>query len=89
MSFKCISILSSGGRFVQRSCTISTVSVVGHPRQISVKLFWNRSIGLGGDAILMCFFSIFSSGGHFIQWRGTILAIMVEGHQRNSSVKYF
>ena len=51
MSFKGFSIFSSGGHFVQWSGTIFAVLVEGHPRNISVKLFCNRSIGLGGDVI--------------------------------------
>ena len=49
MSFKSFSIFSSGGHFVQQSRTIVAILVKGHPRNIPVKLFWNRPIGLGGD----------------------------------------
>ena len=50
MSFKCFSIFSSGGHFVQCSGTILAILVEGHPRNISVELF-SQSIGLGGDVI--------------------------------------
>ena len=42
---------SSGGHFVQRSKTILEILVESHPRNIPVKLFLNRSIGLGGDVM--------------------------------------
>ena len=65
---------------------ILAILVEGHPRNISVKLFLNRSIGL---EMSYKGFSIFSSGGHFVQWSERILAILVEGHPRNISVKLF
>ena len=37
MLFKCFSIFSSGGHFVQWSGTILAILVDGHPRHISVK----------------------------------------------------
>ena len=54
MSFKCffVSIFSSVGHFVPWSGTILTGLLEGNPRNISVKLFGNRSIGLGGDVTL-------------------------------------
>ena len=82
MLFKGISIFSSGGHFVQQSRTILIILVEGYPRNISAKLFWNQTIGLGGDVI-------FSFGSHFILRRGTILAILVEGHSGNISMKLF
>ena len=39
MSFKGLSILSSGGHFVPRSGMILAILVKGHPRNISVMLF--------------------------------------------------
>ena len=39
MSFKCFSIVRSGGHFVQWSGTILAILVEGHHRNISVKLF--------------------------------------------------
>ena len=48
---KGFSIFSSDGQFVQRSGTILAILVEGHPRIISVKLFWNWPIGLGGDVV--------------------------------------
>ena len=51
MSFKGFSIFSFDGPFVQRSITILAILVKGHPRNIPVKLFWNRPIGLGGDVV--------------------------------------
>ena len=38
---------SSGGHFVQWSGII--LAAEGHPRNISVKLLWNKATGLGGD----------------------------------------
>ena len=32
------------------------ILVEGHPRDISVKLFWNQPIGLGGDVVFCVFF---------------------------------
>ena len=61
---------------------ISAISVVGHPRNISVELFLNWS----RRRCHLKVFSIFRSGGHFVQWSGTIL---VEGHPRNISVILF
>ena len=43
--------IRSGGHFVQLSGTILVILVEGHQRNISVKLFWNRAIGLGRDVI--------------------------------------
>ena len=39
MSFKSVSIFSSGGQFVQRSRTILAILVEGHPRNISENYF--------------------------------------------------
>ena len=50
MSLKSFSIFSSGGHFVQPSTTILAYLVEGHPRDISVKLFENQSIGLGAES---------------------------------------
>ena len=49
MSFSGFAILSSGGHFVLWSGIIIAISVEGHSRNISVKFFRNRAIGLGGD----------------------------------------
>ena len=38
MSFKSLSVFSSGGHFVQQSGTILAILVEGHSRNISVKL---------------------------------------------------
>ena len=51
MSLKGLSILSSDGHFVRPSGTILAYLVEGHPRNISVKLSENWSIGLGIDII--------------------------------------
>ena len=51
MTFKGFSIFSFGGHFVQQSGTILAILVEGHPKNISVKLFWNQAIGPGGDVI--------------------------------------
>ena len=48
---KRVFFFSSGGHFVQPSGTILAYFVEGHPRNISVKLFKNWSIGLGVDII--------------------------------------
>ena len=88
MSLKDFSIFSFDGHFVQQSITILAILVEGHPRNISVKLFWNQPIGLGEDVDLGVF-SIFSSGGHFVQQSRTILAILIKGHPRNIPVKLF
>ena len=45
------SIFSSGGHFVQTSGASLAILVEGYPRNISVKLFLNRAIGLGGDVV--------------------------------------
>ena len=51
MPFKGVSIFCFGGHFVQWSGTILRNSVEAHPRNISMNLFLNRVIGLGGDVI--------------------------------------
>ena len=52
MSFKdFFSISSFGGHFVQWRETILAMLVEGLLRNISVKLFRNRAIGLGGDVV--------------------------------------
>ena len=52
MSFKDVySIFSSDGHFVQSNENSFTILIEGHPGDISVKLFWNRVIGLCGHAI--------------------------------------
>ena len=51
MLFKGFSIFSFGGHFVQWSKTILAILEVGHPRNISVKLFWNLATGLGGNVV--------------------------------------
>ena len=51
MSFKGFSIFSSSSHFVQQGETILAISVRGHPINISVKLFRNRAIGIGGDVV--------------------------------------
>ena len=50
MLFKGFSILCYGSHFVQRSGTNLVILGEGHTKNISVKLFLNRAIGLGGDA---------------------------------------
>ena len=54
--FTSFSIFSSGGHFVQRSGTILAILVEGHLRNICVKLFRNRPIGLGGDVVQRFFY---------------------------------
>ena len=83
MSFKGYSIFSSGSHFVQRSGRILANLEEGHPRNISMKLFRNRSIRV---EISFKDFLFFSSAGHFVQRSITIL---VEGHPRNTSVTLF
>ena len=50
---KDLSIFSSGGHFVWQSRTISALAILvkGHTRNISVKSFSNRAIGLGGNIV--------------------------------------
>ena len=43
--------IGSGSHFVQWSGTILAILEEDHSRNISVKLFWNQAIGLGGDVI--------------------------------------
>ena len=62
----------------QRSRRILAILVEGHPRNISLKLFRNQSIGPGGDVIFKGF-PTFSFDGHFVQRSGTAL---VEGRNR-------
>ena len=52
---KGFSIFSSDGHFVQRSGTILAILVEGRQRNIHVKLFRNRPIGLGEDVVLRVF----------------------------------
>ena len=59
------SFSSFGGHFVQRSVTILAMLVGGYPRNISVKLFRNRAIGLQGD-VVQSFIFYFSSSGCFV-----------------------
>ena len=47
MLFRGFSIFSSGGHFIQQSKTILVILVKGYERNISVKLFCNRALGLG------------------------------------------
>ena len=56
MSFKGFSIFSSGGHFVQGSGTILAILLEGHPRNISMELFLNQFISLGGDVIYRLFY---------------------------------
>ena len=51
MLSKVCSILSSDSHFVHPSKTILAILVEGHPKNISVKLFSIRLIGLGEDVI--------------------------------------
>ena len=53
---KGFSIFSSGGHFVQSSRAILANMVEGHPRNMSVKLFENWSIGLGVGIIKRFFY---------------------------------
>ena len=64
---------------MQPSGTILAYLVEGRPRNISVNIFENWSIGLGED-IIQRFFSIFSSGRHLVYRSRTILSIL-EGSQ--------
>ena len=56
MSFKGFSIFRSGGHFVQWSRTIIAFLVEGHPRNIPMKLFQNRVIGLRDYVVYRFFF---------------------------------
>ena len=49
--FKYISILSSGGHFVQQRKPVCGILLEGNMRNISVKLFWIRIGDSGGDVI--------------------------------------
>ena len=51
MLFKGFSIFSSGGHFVQRSRNILAILVKGYLRNISVKSFCSRALGLEGDVV--------------------------------------
>ena len=51
MLFEGFPIFIAGSHFAQQSGTILAILVEGHPRNNSVKLFWNRATGLGGDII--------------------------------------
>ena len=58
MLLKGFSIFSSGGHFVQPSTTILAYLVEGHPRNISMKLLENWSIGIGADIMLFLYIRI-------------------------------
>ena len=73
MSLKGFSIFSSGGHYVKPSTTILAYWVMGHPRNISMKLFKKWSIGLEADIIEKFFISNFSSDSHLVYQSGTIL----------------
>ena len=51
MSFKGFSSFSTGRHFVQQSENILVILIEGHPRNISVKLFWNWATVPGGNVI--------------------------------------
>ena len=63
---------SSGGYSVQWSGLILTIMVVGHIRNISVKLFCNRAIGLGEDVKYRVFFLFLTLAAIFVQRNETI-----------------
>ena len=65
---------------------ILAISVVGHARNISAKLFEIGHLS-GRRCHLKVFFSMFGSGGYFVQGSRTIFAILVAGHSRKNSVK--
>ena len=88
MSFKGVSIFSSGGHFAQQSRTILAFLVEDHPKkyfcEIILKLVhWYRR------RRHLKVFPFFLTGSHFIKWSRMILAILVEGHPRNISVTLF
>ena len=64
------SIFRSGSHFVQQSRTILAILVEGYQRNISVKLFWKRSIGLEDDVISKeHFHNFFLKSGHWsLRW---------------------
>ena len=67
MSFKGVSIFSSGGHFVQQSRTILAFLVDDHPKEhfreiILESVHWYRRRSH------LKVFSIFCSGSHFVQW---------------------
>ena len=88
MSFKGVSIFSSGGHFVQQSRKILAFLVDDHPKEhfreiILESVHWYRRRSH------LKVFLFFFSGSHFVQWSRMILAILVEGHPKNISVKLF
>ena len=56
MSLKGFSIFSSGDHFIQKSGTILAILAEGHPKNISVKLFWNQTSSLGEDVVKKFFY---------------------------------
>ena len=54
--FKGFSSFSSGGHLVHTNRMVSAMLVVGHLRNIPVKLFLNWASGLGGDVVLRFFY---------------------------------
>ena len=51
MSFKLFSVLSCDGHLVRWCGKILAILVAGYSRNISVKLFGNRVIGLTGNVV--------------------------------------
>ena len=90
MTFKDISIFSSGGHLVYRSGTILAILVGSHLGNIPMKFESHWTKGSGGVSFYGNYprFSIFSSGGHFVHRSETVLAILVEGHLSNISMKF-
>ena len=87
MLSKAFSFYICCGHFEEGTKAILTFSVVGHPRNISEKLYIDIEQLAYEELSFKNFFFISSSGGHFVQWSSTILAFLVKGHQRNISVK--
>ena len=87
MLIKGFSIFISCGHFDEGMGTILEISVEGHPKYISVKLYGMEQLAYQQMSFKDFFY--FSSCGHFVQQSRTILAILVKGHRRNIPVKLF
>ena len=86
MSFEVISILCSGGHFVQRSGMIWAILVEDLPRNNPIKFGWNSSSGYRENVIAFYFY--FSSDGHFLHWTRTIRATLIEDLPRNNPIMF-
>ena len=71
---------------MQPSTTILAYLVEGHPKNISLKLFENRSFGIRSRYHFKSFL-FFSSGSHLVYQSGTILSTLVGSLLANIPVK--